>query len=282
LRKDGTVFPMELAVGEARLGDKRIFTGFVRDISERQETEQRLHELQDELFRVSRVSAMGELASSIAHELNQPLAAIKNYAQAGKLMLGKDKSKQEVEAVFRKVDEQAGRAGEVIKRLRTFISGKKIESAPADIHQIIGEACALALIGAKEDGVRTTTARDRAIPSVMVDRIQIQQVLINLIRNAVDAMHDADRRDLTIESKLHGGEVHIRVIDTGPGVSASVAEQLFKPFVSTKPGGMGIGLSISRAIAEAHGGKLTYAPNAEGGSVFTLILPVAQKGVVLA
>jgi two-component system, LuxR family, sensor kinase FixL len=273
-RKDGSTFPMELSVGEVKMDEHRVFTGFVRDISARQETEQRLHELQEELLHVSRISAMGELASAIAHELNQPLAAIKNYSTAGKLMLRQRKGAGGVSEIFDKVNGQAGRAGDVIKRLRSFISNKKVETAPSDIYQIITEASALALIGAKEEGIKATFVRDPKIPPVAVDRVQIQQVLINLIRNAVDAMRDAPVRELYVESKLEDGHVLVRVCDTGPGIPPDVEQKLFLPFFSSKPGGMGIGLSISRTIAEAHGGTLTYQPNPDGGAIFTLDLPV--------
>lgn len=278
-RKDGSVFPMELSVGEAKVGNARVFTGFVRDVSERQETEQRLHELQDELFHVSRLSALGELASALAHELNQPLTAIKNYAQAGNIIIKKGGRQSELPSILDKTIEQAGRAGEIIKRLRAYVTAKKIESEPEDIHEIIEEACALALVGAKEDGIRTTVTRNQDIPPVVVDRIQIQQVLINLIRNAIDAMRGAAHRDLVIEALLVDGMVQVRVADTGAGVSTAALPDLFKPFVTTKETGMGVGLSISRTIAEAHGGRLHYEANPSGGAIFVLTLPVGGADV---
>jgi two-component system, LuxR family, sensor kinase FixL len=275
-RKDGSIFPMELSVGEARIGNRRIFTGFVRDVSERQETEQRLHELQDELFHVSRLSAMGELASALAHELNQPLTAIKNYAQAGNLLIKKGGREKELPAILDKTIEQAGRAGEIIKRLRAYVTSKKIASEPENIHKIIEEACALALVGAKEDGIRATVVRSLDIPDLLVDRIQIQQVLINLIRNAIDAMRGTKRRDLIIEARRAGDFAQVRVADTGPGVEPAVLPNLFKPFITSKDSGMGVGLSISRTIAEAHGGTLHYEANPLGGAVFVLTLPVTN------
>jgi two-component system sensor kinase FixL len=281
-RKDGTIFPMELSVGEARVGQQRVFTGFVRDISERQKTEQRLHEIQEELFHVARLNAMGELASALAHELNQPLTAIKNYAQAGSIMIKKEGGQKELPGILEKTIEQAGRAGDIIKKLRALVTTKKIAAEFHDIHQIIEEASALALIGGKEDGIKTTIVRNRMIPPVLVDRIQIQQVLINLIRNALDAMRGYARRDLIIEPRERNGSVEVRVCDTGPGISPDIAANLFKPFMTTKDTGMGVGLSISRSIAQAHGGELTYEPNPAGGAVFVLTLPLpAEANTVL-
>ncbi len=271
-RKDGSEFPMELSVGEAFSGPYHVFTGFIRDVSERQETEQRLHELQGELLHVSRLSAMGELASALAHELNQPLTAIKNYAQTASILL-KSNSAEKLPEIMTKTAEQAGRAGDIIKRMRTFVTAKQVEKAPQKVSQLIEEACALALVGAREEGIKSRILHGTNLPDVSVDRIQIQQILINLIRNAVDAVRNGPSREVTIRSSLEEQHIVIEVIDTGPGVSEQGEKSLFKPFMTTKPGGMGIGLSLSRSIAEAHGGTLTYAHSPAGGAIFTLALP---------
>lgn len=273
-RKDGTLFPMELSVGEAKVGKRRIFTGFIRDITLRRDTERRLHETQEELFHVSRVSAMGELASALAHELNQPLTAIRNYAQAGKLHLQRDGDHAKVTGMLEKMDVQAGRAGEIIKKLRSFVTVKHVDTVLEDVRDIVRDACALALIGAKENGVRVSIELDQSVPRIAVDRIQVQQVLVNLIRNAVEAMQDSARRELTIATMQSDGHLQILVSDTGPGIDAQAEANLFKPFVTTKKDGMGIGLSISRTIAEAHGGNLQYSANGDGGSTFILKLPL--------
>jgi two-component system, LuxR family, sensor kinase FixL len=277
-RKDGSTFPMELSVGEALSSSGRSFIGFIRDVTERQETELRMHELQDELIHVSRVSAMGELASALAHELNQPLTAIKNYSQAGKMMFESKSRHDELPSILAKVIDQAERAGQIIRKLRAFVSAKQLEVQAEDVDQIIEEACALALIGAREEGIRNQIERnDRTTPRVMVDRVQIQQVLVNLIRNAVDAMRGSENRELRIRTTFADHMVQIAVIDTGHGVSEGAKANLFKPFITTKTHGMGVGLSISRTIAEAHGGKLHYDANPIGGAIFTLTLPVLEQ-----
>ncbi|MGH6894171.1 MAG: PAS domain-containing sensor histidine kinase [Dongiaceae bacterium] len=274
-RKDGNTFPMELSVGETAVNGRQIFTGFIRDVSERQETERRLHELQDEMLHVTRLSAMGELASALAHELNQPLTAIKNYSQAGRQLTQSaafDRGKL-IDILDKTVD-QATRAGQIIRRLRAFVQKHEVERSREDINQVIEEASALAFIGLKEKGIRVTLERTAGLPHAMIDKVQIQQVLINLIRNSVDAMEGLPRRELTIRSGENGGTIQVSVADTGSGIADEVAERLFQPFVTTKAAGMGVGLSISRTIVEAHGGQLWHEPNVGGGTVFHLTIPV--------
>jgi two-component system, LuxR family, sensor kinase FixL len=274
LRKDGTEFPMELSVGEALVGSQRVFTGFIRDVTERQKTEQQLHEMQDELLHVSRLSAMGELASALAHELNQPLTAIKNYTQAASIMLKNKVNREELPGILVKTAEQASRAGDIIKRLRSFVTARQVERSAQKVSQLIEDACALALIGARDEGVKSRIVHAKDLPDIQVDRIQIQQVLINLVRNAFDAVKQSQVREITITSNKHEDSVIIQISDTGPGMTPETEATLFKPFVTTKPSGMGIGLSLSRSIAEAHGGSLTYERNPDGGAVFTLTLPI--------
>jgi two-component system sensor kinase FixL len=282
-RKDGSTFPMELAVGEMKSGNARFFTGFIRDLTERQETEARLHELQAELVHVSRLTAMGEMASALAHELNQPLSAIANYMKGSRRLLEAtiDARGAQVRDAMDKAAEQALRAGQIIRRLRDFVARGESERRVEDVRKLIEEASALALVGAKDRGVRVQFELAPAADFVLADKVQIQQVLLNLIRNAIEAMDGCARRDLLIATAvLPGKMIEIRVADTGAGIAPDIAAQLFQPFVTSKAQGMGVGLSISRTIVEAHGGTIAPRPNPGGGTVFSLTLPaVAQEEV---
>jgi two-component system sensor kinase FixL len=277
-RKDGSTFPIELAVGDALAKGRHIFTGLIRDVSDRQETERRLHEVQADLIHISRLSAMGELASALAHELNQPLTAISNYLQAARqLVLRGPEDAERAGEIIGKSIEQAMRAGQIIRRLRSFVQKRDVERAPVDINKVVDEASALALIGLKEKGIRVMTERQGALPRVPVDRIQIQQVLINLIRNAVDAMEGQSRRELTIRTLQEDAAVRISISDTGSGIPRGMEEKLFQPFATSKPTGMGVGLSISRGIVEAHNGRLWFEANPLGGTTFHLDLPLSGE-----
>jgi len=279
-RADSSTFPMELQVGEVKLGDHRLFTGFVRDITERQSTRERLQELQSELVRASRLSAMGQMASALAHELNQPLTAVINYVQAcRRLLAGKDLPPPErLNDAMDKAVTQATRAGQIIHRMRQFIQKGETERQLESINKVVEEASALALVGARESGILVRMELGSDLPPVLVDRIQIQQVVLNLVRNGMEALDTTERRELTIRTGQVNGElVEVAVTDTGPGLSQDVASQLFQPFVTTKPKGMGLGLSISRSIIEAHGGRLLAVPNPEGGVTFRFELPPPGK-----
>jgi len=282
-RKDGTTFPMELAVGEMRSGERRFFTGFIRDLTERQKTEARLQELQSELVHISRLTAMGEMASTLAHELNQPLSAISNYLKGSKRML--DSATDEKSVTLRdaldKAADQAMRAGQIIRRLRDFVQRGESERRVESITKLVEEASALALVGVKDRGIRVQFKFDPAVDLVLADRVQIQQVLLNLIRNSMDAMETSSARDLVV-SVVPVGDTHVRVsvADTGIGIAPEVAEQLFQPFITTKRHGMGVGLSISRTIVEAHGGRIWVEPNPGGGTIFNFTLVVVKEGDV--
>ncbi|MGA0598862.1 PAS domain S-box protein [Enterovirga sp. CN4-39] len=278
MRRDGSSFPMELAVGQMRSGDRVFFTGFITDVTERQQTQARLQELQSELVHVSRLTAMGEMASTLAHELNQPLAAISNYMKGCRRLLdqGNPELLPKVRDALDKGSEQAVRAGQIIRRLRDFVSRGETEKRVEPVSRLIDEASALALVGAAQQGIVTRMNLDPRASFVLADRVQVQQVLVNLLRNAADAMQDAPRRELVLATTLQeDGQVEISVADTGPGISDEVADRLFQPFVTTKATGMGVGLSISRTIVESHGGRLWVEPNAQGGATFRLTLPAA-------
>lgn len=278
-RRDGSSFPIDLSIGEARFGDQRVFTGFIRDLTERQQTELRLHDLQDELAHVSRITAMGTLATSIAHELNQPLTAIANYVETASDMLAEPPAPEALATVREALDEcarQAVRAGQIVRRLRDFISRGETERQIVPLDRMVNEASALAFVGAHGRSVEFEVDLQAGGPFVLVDRIQIQQVLLNLIRNAVQAMADTDFPHVRVSSEPgEDGMIVVTVADNGTGLSREVAARLFQPFLSTKADGMGLGLSICRTIIQAHGGKIWAGPSALGGAAFHFTVPAA-------
>jgi two-component system, LuxR family, sensor kinase FixL len=244
-RKDGSVFPLELAVGETWLGGRRLFTGVVRDQTERQQTLHRMHELQAELSHVSRLTEMGQMAEGLAHELNQPLTAATNYLEAGRRLIARGAAER-VAAVIDNAAAQVARTTEIIRRLRDFVGKGESNRRAEAIGQLIGEASALALIGAGDKGIAVQLRIALQLPEVAVDKIQIQQVLVNLIRNAVEAMEQSGRRDLAISAAPGSdGGVDIAIADTGPGIAPQIAARLFEPFVTTKAKGVG-GVDLPR------------------------------------
>jgi two-component system, LuxR family, sensor kinase FixL len=278
-RGDGSVFPLELSVCEVCASGRRFFAGFVRDVTQRRTSEQRLHELQHELLHVSRLSVMGEMASALAHELNQPLTAIINYAQASRRLLvaSPESPPARIGDLLEKTVQQATRAGQIIHRLRQFIAKGETERRLEPVNQVVEEASALALVGTIGRGITVRRRLADGLPPVLMDKIQIHQVITNLIRNSVDALAEVTRREILIHtSRSDDGLVEIVVADTGPGLAPEVAARLFQPFVSTKPGGMGIGLSICRSIVDAHGGRLWQSENPGGGTAFHISLPTSS------
>jgi two-component system sensor kinase FixL len=279
-RKYGETFPMELQVGEFSFSGARYFTGFVRDLTERQDAERRIQDLQAELLHASRLSVMGQMASTMAHELNQPLTAVMNYLEAGRQLLSGGVAAPElVGEMMEKAIGQAQRAGEVIRRLRGFVSKEETERRIQNLNQLVEEALALALVGARQRGVRTSLELDHTLAPVLVDHVQIQQVVLNLVRNAVEAMEESERRELAVGTRAitEKGMVEISVADTGPGIAPELMERLFQPFVTTKATGMGLGLSICREIVEAHQGRLAAGTAPAGGAVFRVTLPIAGR-----
>ncbi len=280
-RKDGTSFPVHLTVNEVLLPDRRLFTGMIEDISSRVDAEQNVRILQDELVHVARVSAMGEMASALAHELNQPLTAITNYASAARRVLtaGGDAAYDSATDLILKAGKQSQRAGEIVRRLREFIERGETERSWHNLHTTIEEAAQLGLVGARAKKIEFEFNASEDLPDVMIDRIQIQQVFQNLVRNAVDALGDwqGEKKIRLNIRRVPDDHVEIAVEDTGPGISSQVKHRLFEPFVTTKASGMGIGLSVSRNIVEAHGGRISAENNPSGGAKFLVTIPIRPR-----
>ena len=280
LRKDGSTFPMQLAVGETKSGDRRYFTGFIRDLTEREEHAAQLQIAQTELARLARLNELGEMASTLAHELNQPLSAIANYVQGCKRLLLKldDRYATQMSEALDETARQALRAGDIIRHLREFVTRGDTEKHPQDVKKLVEEAGALALVGSRERGVKSTFVYEDDVGLVLADRVQIQQVLINLLRNAMEAMRDSPVRELEVRvSRAELNTVSLAVSDTGPGIADDIRPQLFQPFVTSKPGGMGIGLSISKRIIESHGGEIQVDRSVSGGARFAFTLPLVME-----
>ncbi len=279
-RRDGTTFPMHLSIGEMESGGEPYFTGFVRDLTEHQQTQARLQELQSELVHVSRLTAMGEMASALAHELNQPLAAISNYMKGSRRLLAgsSDPNTPKIENALDRAAEQALRAGQIIRRLRDFVSRGESEKRVESLSKLIEEAGALGLAGAREQNVQLRFSLDPDADLVLADRVQIQQVLVNLFRNALEAMAQSPRRELVVaNARVSDDMIEVEVSDTGSGFRDDVIPNLFQTFFTTKDTGMGVGLSISRSIIEAHGGRMWAESNAAGGATFRFTLPATDE-----
>ena len=275
-KKDGSTFPLELAVGETRVEGLPVFVGFIRDLTEIQTEQRRVQELQQELFHVSRLGEMGQVASSLAHEVNQPLAAIMNYLQVGK-QIADSPEQAPMKNILDKVEAQTNRAAEIVKRLRNFIDRRDFDRKPENPTKIVEEALALGIVGPSSRTARISLQLMPEAPYVDVDRVQIQQVLVNLIRNALEAMEGAPKRELVISSLLENGNVKIAVSDSGPGIPPDLRARLFGAFVTTKQQGMGVGLSICKAIVENHGGRIWFETAEAAGTTFSFTLPVFDE-----
>jgi C4-dicarboxylate-specific signal transduction histidine kinase len=247
----------------------------VQDITERKTAETQLHELQAELAHIARLNTIGHMASAIAHELNQPLSAIANYLKGSQRLLNdqSDERSSTLRDALNRASEQTVRAGQIVRRLRDFMSRREIELRVESIHKLVEETSSLALVGAKDGGIKVTFNLHPEADLVLIDKIQVQQVLLNLMRNAIEAMQASEQRKLSISSAPSEGDmILVSVVDSGPGIAEEVAAKLFQPFVTSKQQGMGVGLSISRTIIESQGGKIWFEPNPEGGTIFRFTL----------
>jgi two-component system sensor kinase FixL len=286
-RRDGSTFPMEISLGQATKRQKRFFVCFVRDLTRRQGVVQRLEQLQAELLHVSRLNSMGQMAAAIAHELNQPLTAISNYVSAARRTLDSSQIAPAIATKARDILDKAAnqtlRAGKILKNLKEYVEKREIERRPEHLERIITEALALAFVGAADTNIKVVLQLDPRLTSIMVDRIQIEQVLMNLIRNSMEAMSLSATRELSLSSCAGApGFADITVRDTGPGLPEGIARRLFQPFTTTKSAGMGVGLAICRSIVEQNGGRIWLLQNSASGAAFRFSLPVADQMAVAA
>jgi len=272
--RDGSTFPIHLTVSEFFIGERRLFTGMIQNISARIAAENQVGQLQNELIHVARLSAMGELASALAHELNQPLTAITAYASAAKRMLTTDQVDGAAELVL-KAGEQAQRAGEIIRHLRHFVERGDTERGWHDLKATVVDAAQLGMVGSRRDGIEFHIDAPDGLPPVMMDKVQIQQVVQNFVRNSADALKTVapPRRIVVRVSDPADGAIEVSVEDTGPGIDETVLRRLFQPFITTKPSGMGIGLSVCRNIIEAHDGRIRGENMDGGGARFAFSIP---------
>ncbi|QLH71322.1 sensor histidine kinase [Rhodopseudomonas palustris] len=266
-----------LAVGSAAIA--AFLLEHQRAVTRQQEADQRLQALQAELLRVARLSTMGEMSSALAHELNQPLAAVTNYVQGSRRLIeaSSHPDKSKISTALDKAAQQTLRAGAVIQRLREFVGRGETDKTIESLRAIAEDALALASVLTRDRPVDVALSLDPAFDRVLVDKVQVQQVFLNLIRNAFEAMRDQRERKLTIGSRLVEDDmVEVVVADSGPGLDALIAERIFQPFATTKADGMGIGLSISQTIIQAHGGSIKAEPAPGGGTLFRFTLPCAD------
>lgn len=274
-RRDGSTFPIQLNVGEATTPQGHIFTGFIRDLSETKRAEEQLRDLHSELANVSRISAIGTLASALAHELNQPLTAIANYVESARDMLDTDMHEASIlREALSEAASQSLRAGNVVRRLRDFIARGGLEKSTQSLSKLISEANALALLGVGLAEIEVRIDLDADADRIFADRLYIQQVFLNIVRNAVEALKSVSLKQLEITSRAISDElVEIMIADSGEGLSEEATKTLFEPFQTTKEGGLGLGLSICRTIIEGQGGRIWTERSTLGGTAihFTLM-----------
>ena len=279
-RKDGSTVPLRLSVGELRdEDDAPLFIGTLHDLTDALRARERIEELQSELMQVARASAVGEMGSALAHELTQPLSAVSGFVEASAALI--DESGGRMPARVREYMTQAvaqtQRAGAVIRLMREFAARGDTERSVEDINAAIEEICGLAMLGtaADEFDLKLNLAAD--LPPVLIDHVQIQQVVLNLVRNSLDALDERGSGAITVATERGSDMVEVAVSDNGPGLPPEVRERVFEPFVSTKPDGIGIGLSICRTIVEAHGGRIAVEAGTECGTEFRFSVPIFDE-----
>ncbi|MEH6410706.1 MAG: PAS domain S-box protein [Hyphomonas sp.] len=274
-RSDGTLFTIDLKIGEAKIGDHWLFTAFVRDLTEQRRAEMRMREMQSELVHFSRLSAVGTMASALAHELNQPLTAVANYLEAGRDILDSPGAEKR-ELLREALDEgarQAVRAGDIVRKLRGYVSRGEIDARSVELGPLLIDAAALARLSMSSKDVPVTLNVAPDVGNVLADPIQVQQVVINLVRNAQEALSATPSPKIRINAERRDkGLIEVSVCDNGAGLDEEVKKSLFKPFTTSKSGGMGLGLSICQTIVEAHGGTICADLAPDGGTCFRFTL----------
>ncbi|WP_424374194.1 two-component system sensor histidine kinase NtrB [Methylocystis silviterrae] len=276
-RQDGSVFPMELGVAAVEAEGERYFVGFVHDLSERRRFEARMHDLH-----ADRLDIIENMTVGLAHELKQPLSGINAYLHMASRLLRKG-DLTEIEQVLDNASKQVFRVSEIVDNLRQFIARGETIKTVHHLNEVVRTACEFTDSIAKECGVVTMVKLDAEKDLVLINRVQIQQVIVNLKRNAIEAMEHCERRELVVSTRvIDGHEIQVDVVDTGRGISEAIKARLFEQFTTTKPHGMGVGLSISRSIINTHHGRLWVAPNAGGGTIFSFVLPLADQHQKLA
>lgn len=278
-RKDGSRFPLELVLREWHSGQQRYFAGTALDLSEKQRTHARLEALQGDMIHASRVSMLGTMASAMAHELNQPLSAISNYLRGLKYAAANDirDRPDTMTAILDKTADQALRAGQIIGKLRDLVARGESDRKLASIGKLIADASSLSVMGRQDRPVEVSVRLDPESDLVLVDPVQIQQVLLNLLRNAIEAMADVPHRAIAISTSAGEDMLTVRIEDCGTGIAKEISTRLFEPFTTTKREGMGIGLSISRTIIESHGGIIWHEAVSGGGTAFCFMIPLVGR-----
>lgn len=272
-RKDGSIFPMELGVAVVEQDGRRLFVGFTHDLSERRKFEARMQELH-----ADRLDLIEHVAVGLVHELKQPLAAIDAYLSVvRRLLQERDSSAEKAGEALDKAIDQVLRVSGIMDNMRQFMAREAIDKTLSPLNEVVRTACDFTDAIAREAGVVTETCLDAEDDQVVINQVQIQQVVVNLKRNAIEAMQNCEKRMLSVSTRRVEGEmIRVDVADTGPGLPETVKNRLFEPFTTTKPHGLGVGLSISRSIIEAHHGKLWAEENPDGGTIFTFVLPLAK------
>lgn len=277
---NGTNIPVELKIGEANIGGRKLFTGYIRDISEQQANAHRLAQMQVEIANFSRLSAVGTMASAMAHELNQPLTAVANYLEAARDLLDKP-DPETVDMVQDALDAaatQSIRAGQIVRRLRDYVSRGELDLRAVDLRAVISDAVSLAKVGIESQLAQVIVRLPEELPPVLADKLQLRQVFVNIIRNAIEALSGSENPQVRVTAALaDDNEVAIEISDNGPGFQGDPGQSLFDPFYSSKPSGMGLGLSICQTIMEAHGTVIAYDRGPSGGAIFKFTLRVSEE-----